>query len=228
MSNRPRNLFVEGFNYYVPSMQAGADMGQLRKQRISFNSPVDVDADGIVALGSNATGAPPITTFAATYTRAKMGPYGRNLTIVASAAGTNTVTVYGRDYLGQPMSELFTLNGTTPVVGVKAFAYIDKVTPNVGTGATTVNLGWGTKFGLPYKLRAVYREYTDQVPAAVGTLTQPVLTDPQTAITGDPRGLYVPTTTPDGVKVLEVDAELDAELNAAGRGGLHGIAHFNV
>lgn len=228
MTAQVRNNFIEGFNYYVPSMQAGGELGQLMDARVSFGNPPDVSAAGILSAGSNATAAPVITTFAATYTRVKMAPYGRNLTIVASAAAANVVNVYGRDYLGQPMKEAFTLNGTTPVVGVKAFAYIDKVEPVTGTGATTVNLGWGTKFGLPYKTRAVVREYTDQVVAAAGTLTAPVLTDPQTTVTGDPRGLYVPTTTPDGVKVLEIDAKFDKSLNAAGRGGLHGIVHFNV
>src|SRR5882672_5525959 len=34
-----------------------------------------------------------------------MGLYGRNLTLILSGAGTPTVTVRGRDYLGQPVSE---------------------------------------------------------------------------------------------------------------------------
>lgn len=226
MSFQVRNNFIDGFNYYVPSMQAGADLGQLRKQRVSFGSPPDVLATGILSAQSIAA-AVDTTTFNVLYTTAKMGPYGRNLTVVASGAATSNVTVIGRDYLGQPMRESFTLNGTTPVVGAKAFKYIDRITAGI-TGGTTINVGWGTKFGLPYKTRAVYREYVDQVLAAAGTLTQPVLTDPQTTTTGDPRGLYVPTTTPDAVKVLEIDCENDHSVNAAGRGGLHGIQHFNV
>lgn len=226
MSNRPRNNFVEGFNYYVPSMQAGADMAQLRKQRISFANPVVADVDAILAAQSIAA-AVDTTTFHADYTPTKMSLYGRNITVVASGAATSNVTVIGRDYLGQPMRESFTLNGTTPVTGLKAFKYVDRITAGL-TAGTTINVGWGTRLGLPYKTRAVNREYTDQVVASAGTLTAPVLTDPQTATTGDPRGTYIPTTTPDGTKVLEIDAELDGELNAAGRGGLHGIAHFNV
>lgn len=226
MTTQYRGNFIEGFNYYVPSMQAGADLAQNRKNRISFGAPVDVQAAGILSAQSIAA-AVDTTTFAAAYTNAKMGPFGRNLTVVASGAATSNVTVIGRDYLGQPMRESFTLNGTTPVLGLKAFKYIDRVTAGI-TGGTTINLGWGTKFGVPWKTRAVYREYVDQVLAAAGTLTAPVLTDPQTTTTGDPRGLYVPTTTPDGVKVLEADVEVDAGVNAAGRGGLHGIVHFNV
>lgn len=226
MTTQYRGNFIEGFNYYVPSMQGGAELGQMKKNRVSFGSPPDVNAAGILSAQSIAA-AVDTTTFAAAYTNAKMGPFGRNLTVVASGAATSNVTVIGRDYLGQPMRESFTLNGTTPVLGAKAFKYIDRVTAGI-TGGTTINLGWGTKFGLPWKVRAVYREYVDQVLAAAGTLTQPVLTDPQTTTTGDPRGLYVPTTTPDAVKVLEADFEVDSGVNAAGRGGLHGIVHFNV
>jgi len=226
MASQVRGNFIEGFNYYVPSMQAGSDLGQLRKTRISFGAPPDVLATGILSAQSIAA-AVDTTTFNVLYTNAKMGPFGRNLTVVASGAATSNVTVIGRDYLGQPMRESFTLNGTTPVVGLKAFKYIDRVTAGL-TAGTTINLGWGTKFGLPWKTRAVYREYVDQVVAAAGTLAAPVLTDPQTTTTGDPRGTYVPTTTPDAVKVLEIDAEIDAGVNAAGRGGLHGIQQFNV
>lgn len=228
MTNRPRDNFVSGFNYYVPAMQGGGPMAQFTKDRVSFGAPPNVLATGILSAADNSV-VGDITTLAATYnSTTKMGPYGRNLTVVASGAATSTVIVIGRDYLGQPMRETFTLNGTTPVVGVKAFKYIDKVNIPVGTAATTINVGWGTKFGLPYKTRAVYREYVDEVLAAAGTLTQPVLTDPQTATTGDPRGLYVPTTTPDAVKVLAADFEYDNSVNAAGRGGLHGIQHFNT
>lgn len=226
MTAQVRNNFIDGMNYYVPAMQAGSDLGQMKKTRVSLGSPPDVLATGILSAQSIAA-AVDTTTFAATYTSVKMGPFGRNITVVASGAATSNVTVIGRDYLGQPMRESFTLNGTTPVVGAKAFKNVDRITAGV-TGGTTINVGWGTKFGLPWKTRAVYREYVDQVLAAAGTLTQPVLTDPQTTTTGDPRGLYVPTTTPDGVKVLEFDAEIDSSVNAAGRGGLHGIQHFNV
>lgn len=226
MANQPRDNFVEGFNYYVPAMQAAAGLGQSLRQRFSFEAPQAASAAGVLSAQSIATAGETVV-FAGTYNVNVLGPYGRNMTVVASGAATSNVTIIGRDYLGQPMRESFTLNGTTPVVGVKCFRYIDKVTFGA-TAATTINVGWGTAFGLPYKTRAVEREYADQVVAAAGTLTAPVLTDPQTATTGDPRGRYVPTTTPNGAIVIEIDAIFDLSLNAAGRGGMHGIQHFNV
>lgn len=232
MTAQRRSNFVEGFNYYVPAMQAAGDLGQgqaASKSRVSLGAvPLAVAAGILNAASINA--ALDTTTFvpaSAAAFRTAMGAFGRNVTVVASGAATSTVTVIGRDYLGQPMRETLTLNGTTPVVGLKAFAYIDRITAGV-TSSTTITVGYGTRMGLPYKTRAVYREYEDQVIAAAGTLAAPVLTDPQTATTGDPRGTYILTGTPNGTKIFEIDCEFDFSVNAAGRGGGHGIQHFNT
>lgn len=226
MTQRVRDNFIDGMKYYVPAGQGMADLGgQPLHGRMSFFNPVVALATGILSATSIAT-AVDTRVFAATYTSTAMSKYGRNVTVVASGAATSNVTVFGRDYLGQGMRESFTLNGTTPVVGLKAFKYIDRITAGI-TAATTINVGWGTRLGLPYKVFVVEREYADNVVAAAGTLVVPVLTDPQTATTGDPRGTYVPTTTPNGVIVIEVDVHYSDFVNAAGNGGLHGIRHFN-
>lgn len=54
----------------------------------------------------------------------------------------------------------------------------------------------------------------------------PVLTDPQTAILGDPRGTYEALTTYDGAKEIIVGLTGDPAINSNNRGGLHGIAHY--
>lgn len=224
---RVRDNFIDGMQYYVPAMQGGADLGgQPMHGRFTFGKPLVALATAILSAQSIAA-AVNTRTFAATYTVAAMGPYGRNVTVVASGAATSNVTVIGRDYLGQAMRESFTLNGTTPVVGVKAFKYIDNITAGI-TAATTINVGYGARFGVPYKVMVVEREYADNVNAAAGTLTVPNLTDPQTATTTDPRGLYTPTTTPNGLIEIEVEVLYSAFVNAAGNGGLHGIKHFNT
>lgn len=219
-----RPEYKEGYNYYVPAMQAGGDLGQLLRQRVNLGAVVLTDADGILDDQSIAA-AGSTTSFLALYTSAKMGPFGRNVVVVASGAATSTVTVTGRDYLGQPMKETLTLNGTNSVTGLKAFKYIDKVEWGA-TAGTTIDLGWGTRFGLPYKTRAVERELKDSVLAAAGTLTAPVITDPQTATTGDPRGTYIPTGTPDGTAIFEIDCVFDNYVNSSGNGGLQGIKHY--
>lgn len=218
--------FLDGHNYYVPGMQAGGDLGQALNGRISLGKPIVANATGILSAQSIAA-LVDTTTFATSYaaTDAIMGKFGRTLTLVASGAATSAVVVYGRDYLGQKVTENFTLNGTTPVIGLKAFKYIDRVTAAI-TGGTTINLGFGAKLGMPYVTTAIKREYSDNVVAAAGTLVAPVFTDPQTATTGDPRGTYTPTTTPNGSRLIEIDAEFTNFVNASNNGGLHGIRHF--
>ena len=60
----------------------------------------------------------------------------------------------------------------------------------------------------------------------MGTLTAPVLTDPATVTTLDPRGLYTPNATMDGAKELVINAIASSWVNASGNGGLHGIAQY--
>lgn len=55
--------------------------------------------------------------------------------------------------------------------------------------------------------------------------TLPDLTDPQTNVLGDPRGLYDPLTAPASTEVV-VGLIGDSSVNASGNGGLHGIKHY--
>ncbi len=218
--------FNDGDYYYVPGMQAGGDLGQALNGRFSLGALVLADTDGILAAQSIAV-AGEATTFATTYAVANMGPWGRTVTAVASGAATSTVTVIGRDYLGQKMREVLTLTGAVAVAGLKAFKYVDRVEFGA-TGGTTIDVGFGARFGLPYTTMKVLAEYVDNVSGTVGTFVPPVFTDPQTTITGDPRGLYTPNSAPNGTKKYELDIEFTNFVNAAGNGGLHGIRHFNA
>jgi len=155
------------------------------------------------------------------------GPgFGRSLACVASGASTGTVTIVGKDYLGQPMKETVTLNGTTAVNTKKAFKYVDSVSWTV-TAATTLSVGTTSRLGLPYRFDNVLTEqFADVRVSTLGTLTTPDLTDPATATTGDPRGLYVPNSTLDGASRLSAMFIVNKRLNASGNGGLYGIQHF--
>lgn len=228
MTHRQRNTYIGGMNYYVPAMQAGGDLGQNLRQRTLYGALVVAGAAALLSAQSIAAAVDTkVFVPSADAIAALMGPYGRTVQIVASGAATSAWEIRGRDYLGQPMKETGVLNGATIVQGVKAFKYIDRVILGI-TAATTVNLGTGAKFGVPYVTTAVEREFADNVVAAAGTLVAPIFTDPQTATTGDPRGLVTPTTTPNGVKIIEMDLEFTNFVNANNRGGLHGIQHFNA
>lgn len=209
-------------NRYVPAMGYAGDISEGGIAQIDFGAPAVSAADNI--LNDQSINAAVTVQRASLLSYRSDARFGRNLRVIASGAATSTVDVYGRDCYGQPMRETLTLNGNTKVDGVKAFYVIDRIVFGA-TSSTTVDVGWNTSFGLPYKTTSVIKETADGVTANAGTLTAPVLTDPQTATTGDPRGRYVPTTTPDGSKQLSIVALCDDGVNASGNGGLMGIAH---
>lgn len=117
-----------------------------------FNIPADsvvaADADGI--LKTFALGAAGLTTS----TFLAQPPTAMTLTLVCSAAQSGVATVYGKDIAGADISEAVTLNATTPVLTAKAFAEVTKVVLPIKAGTETITIGWGTGFGLPYKLAA--------------------------------------------------------------------------
>lgn len=79
----------------------------------------------------------------------------RNLQVIGNAAGiAGNVTVKGTAYDGKDISEVFALNGTTAVVGSKAFRTVTEVDLPAYTNADTdaVSIGVGDKLGLPYRL----------------------------------------------------------------------------
>jgi hypothetical protein len=203
------------YNTFVPSAAYACDVIHAQPYQVDFLTPIAAVAAGILSATSIAT-AVDTNTFVSDTADA---PFGRNITVVASGAATSNVTVYGKDYLGQPMTESFTLNGATPVVGRKAF-----ITAGV-TAATTINVGFGSALGLPYRFDRVQGETGNGVSAAVGTLTTPDLTDPATSTTLDPRGLYVPTTALNGSNRIFATFLPYNIYNANGNGGLYGIRH---
>ena len=218
-----RTFFPRRISQYCPAMQYASEVNYNGVSRVTFGSPTAANATLLVNAGTPGAG---VVLPGANMLLGGVipDPYGRVLQIVASGANATVAIIDGWDYLGQPMTENLTLNGSTLVVGNKAFKYIRQLTLPAAAG--TVNLGSSTRLGLPYKALRVEWETADQVLAAAGTLTAASLVDPQTATTTDPRGSYAPTTTPDGVKVITAAFDFMNDVNAAGNGGLHGLAHF--
>ncbi|HSW91792.1 MAG TPA: hypothetical protein VLG09_04050 [Candidatus Saccharimonadales bacterium] len=220
MTARVASMRNRRYNTYVPSCGYAADVIHGAPYQVDFGTPAAAVATGILNATSIAT-AVDTNTFVSDTADA---PFGRNITVVASGAATSNVTVYGKDYMGQPMTESFTLNGNTPVVGRKAFKWVDRITAGV-TAATTINVGFGARVGLPYRMSQVLSEIGNGAGAAVGTLTAPDLTDPQTATTLDPRGLYTPTTALNGSNRILASFLPYNIMNANGNGGLYGLKH---
>lgn len=211
-------FFPSRINSRVPNMEYAAEVEHSAPFRCNLLSPVALDADGILAAQSIAT-AGSSATFDAAYSETAMGRWGRAVSIVLSGAGTPTVDIRGRDYLNQPIRETLTGNGTTPVNGAKCFKAIDSVTWTL-VAATTMNVGWINRLGLPFKVRALIFELKNGIVAAnAGSITAGS-DAAQTATTTDPRGYYTPATVlPDGTNTFEQLLELD-------KTNLHGLAHF--
>ena len=204
----------------VPSMKYAADVGDDGAYIVDLSTPSLTDEDAI--LNDTAiTSAGSTTTFLDDETEA---PYGRNVTVDLSGAGTPAVVVKGRDYLGSPMYETITGNGTTTVQGLKAFKWIDLISWAALSGET-MDVGWGTKLGLPYKTvstqGAAVSEYSDDVVNATGPTFVAGLASATTATAtnADVRGTVIPNTTLDGAKRIVMRLIAD-------KSNLHGNAQY--
>lgn len=217
-TNRQREaeFFPDKINLYVPKMHYHSDLDGAGLVRINLGVPVTADPDGILDGVSIATaGTIYASSFNALYSDDNMGKFGRNVTVVASGAATSLVHVRGVDYLGQPMLETLTLNGTNSVVGKKAFKKVQSV-EYAATAATTIDLGWGVALGVPFAAEVHSTTFLD---GGTATLTKRVTTDPQTATTGDPRGTYGFSDAPNGTREYEVAYFADRE-------NLYGVSHY--
>lgn len=227
-----RKFFQIGVNGYVPAMQYGCAPIHQAPARFDFGIPATAAAAAVVGATS-AQGALTVATyFAVPYVID--GTYGRTITYTPSGVpgNNNIIEVLGYDYLGQPMVERITgaAAAATLIAGLKCFKYIVGTRIILAaTNAVTFTLGTGLVLGIPYKGKffGIKEGATELTFAQINTATvAPVLTDPATAVTGEPRGAYTPLTPPNGVLRYEVSMNGDNSVNAAGNGGLYGIRHF--
>lgn len=209
--------FPRRANMRVPNMKFHSDVDTDGAYRAELGAPPAAAAAGIISAQSINGALTKSSASVISGHRDNMARYGRNLTIVLSGAGAPTVTIFGLDYLGQPMCEQFTGNGTTPVVGLKAFKEVTSIS-STAIAATTINVGYGDKLGLPFATISLIKEIMDQAAATAGTFVAAVLTA-QTATSGDPRGTYVPNSVANGSR--------DYILTAmAVEGDYHGLPQF--
>ena len=88
----------------------------------------------------------------------------RTVRVQSSDAGdtTQTATILGRNFYGEPIRQVVTLNGTTIVVTTKAFKKIDKVIVSAAM-AGTLSVGISTTVGMPVA-------WDNILPIAVGAI----------------------------------------------------------
>ena len=139
--------------------------------------------------------------------------FGRTVKLTSTDAGD--MTLIGKDFLGQVMSETITCTAGT-VAGKKAFKEITEMRPAADLAGDVI-IKAGAEYGLPYCAVEIIREVVNGVASTEGTITAAVSTTP-TATTGDTRGTYNPNTAGDGAKDISVTYVATSEL----LGGLYG------
>lgn len=194
-------------------MEAG--VGPMGRVYIFDVVPLTLQATGL-ATAQAVAGAGNLTLTAGTGVTASTDAFGvirytldcaRCVTLVSANAGdtTQTATVYGYDFYGQPMTAQVTLNGTTTVVTTKAFRSVTRIAISAVT-AGNISAGFNDRLGLPVRVTDV--GYVTSVKWAAtlaqdaGTFVAAVTTDPATVSTGDVRGLYTPSSAANGSRRL--------------------------
>mgnify|MGYP007071567167 CR=1 FL=1 len=221
MPRRVGQFYPQRVNQRVPNMAYTADITNGDVVVAYLGAPVA--AANTTILSAQSVAAAGTVAPAATYTAAEtqMARYGRGLRLVASGAYSGVVTITGRDYLGQRMVETITANGTTPVLGVKAFRYVDTIAWTT-TAAVTIDVGITALLGLPYKYEQLIAETKNNAVAAnAGTFVVGLANaTAATATNADVRGTYLPATVvPDGTNTFEIRYIADTS-------NLHGNRQF--
>jgi hypothetical protein len=220
-------------NAYAPNMEGATStagpspmskgVGPMGRVYIFDLVPLTKQTSGL-ATAQAVSGAGNLTLTAGTGVTTTVDPTGttryvldcaRCIDAVSSDAGdtTQTITFYGYDIYGNPMSQLITLNGTTRVATLKAFKSIYRAAISA-TCAGNISVGFTDTVGLP--VRVTDRVYTVSVnwnntlARDTGTLTVADTTSPATTATGDVRGTYALSSASDGSKRLVMCIALPA------------------
>lgn len=226
------DYFPYGVSVWVRNLEYAADVNIGQPYVANLGAPLALSATQLITTGALTSGSASTFTAAAGQiangglvphdSLTKRNGWGRGLQIVATAACTRVLTISGYDYLGQRMVENITANGTTPVLGVKAFQWVDTILCGSSADTVSINVGTTNVFGLPYTFQALVSEMKNYAVAAnAGTFVVGLAEGTvATATNADPRGTYLPATViPDGVNIFEV-------TYMPRRGNLHGNAHF--
>lgn len=231
----------QGVNCYVPKMQYAAGVSTSHPQTYNLGRPIAAGATVISANAGAANGANG-TVYNVSYVADST--YGRGVQVNLSGVPGNAPVfdVYGEDYLGQPMVERFTgsaaVTTTSPAAGLKMFYRVLRVRiVTTATNAVNIQVGTTTRLGLPYKGYIVWaKEGAPPAPFIAqanidGNHIKPVLTDPATVATGEPKGSYEPDAAPAGASAPGTNEYIvglvgDPSFNSSNNGGLHGIRHF--
>lgn len=243
-----RNIGVLGTTSANPTLQAGA--GPLG--RIYFLNIVPLlKATANIAALQHTTASTALVLTAGTGITTGLAPDGSGRTVyildcnrclsftTSADMSAVTLTVLGFDRYGQPMTQNKVLPASaTTANSLKAFASVLSITANVTDGTNNVSVGTADIFGLAFSAQTadyiVSNKWAGALAQDAGTFVAAVATIPATALTGDVRGTYAPSSASDGAKRLVIGQHLQAsqcgynsQLNTtASAVGLVGVPQF--
>lgn len=206
----------QGSAYYAPLMNTNERRGApiTFMTKVDMGTPIVADPDGI-SDGHDGTS---VLTVALDGALASGGAVvldvPRTITIDTNSAGdtTQTATITGTDVYGAPLVELIAFNGTTAVVGQKAFSTVTSVVLSAAlTG--TCDIGTTDALGLPYVLSDKSNLLSTWF-GGVDEATLPTIalgdTTTATATTNDTRGTLDLNSTLDGSTQIYVYMVVDS------------------
>ncbi len=163
-----------------------------------------------------------------------------NVTPSASTGVAVTFTIVGADVYGYSQTEQITVGSgvSSAVAGLKAWKYIQSITPSATNGSQTYSVGITLSVGLPLRSDNftpvagieydVSLYFSGAAIVSATGYTAAVATTPATATTGDPRGVYTLQTSANGT--LRLIATQSPNVAAYGVGtlqtGLFGVPNY--
>jgi len=191
----------------LPTNAQGVTTVELKPVYWDFGKPAAADADGILAAAAAATEA--VELGEDDWVEAFDGELDvpRQVAVVASEGATSiekddTVTIYGTNIAGEPISEVlkFAAQQSTAKNTAQAFKTVTKVIIGESAVGVKFNVGWTDVLGLPFKLAATEKmalEYgAGALKATPGTFTV------DASVLG--KNTYAPNTTLDGSTTVQL------------------------
>ena len=145
----------------LPTNAQGVTAVELKPAYLDFGKPAAADAAGILAEAVAKVTA--VELDEDDWVTAFDGELDvpRQVAVIASAGAASikkddTVTIYGTNYAGEPISEVlkFAAEQATAKVTAQAFKTVTKVIIGESTVGVKFNVGWTDVLGLPFKLAA--------------------------------------------------------------------------
>jgi len=191
----------------LPTNAQGVTTVELKPVYWDFGKPAAADADGILAAAAAATEG--VELGEDDWVEAFDGELDvpRQVAVVASEGATSiekddTVTIYGTNIAGEPISEVlkFEADQSATEVTAQAFKTVTKVIIGESAVGVKFNVGWTDVLGLPFKLAATEKMALEYGAGALKTTAGTFTVD--ASVLG--KNTYAPNTTLDASNTVQL------------------------